>query len=79
MKFDTTVKELQKEKADLEAKLKQVSVAIAALAKLGGKQSAAVPEQKTATGTAPTQPTTAKPAIPQSQPASKPFGSRAWN
>jgi hypothetical protein len=74
MKFDTTVKELQKEKTDLEAKLKQVNVAIAALAKLG-KQIAAAPEQKSATGTAPLQPTTAKPVIPQGQPASKPFGS----
>jgi len=75
MKFDTTVKELQKEKADLEAKLKQVNVALAALAKLGGKQTAAAPEQKSATGTAPSQPTTAKPVIPHAQPASKPFGS----
>jgi hypothetical protein len=45
MKFDTTVRELQKEKADLEAKLKQVIVALAALSKLGGKQSLPAPRQ----------------------------------
>jgi hypothetical protein len=75
MKFDATVKELQKEKTDLEAKLKQVNVAIAALAKLGGKQSAAALGQAAA-GTGTAQPVTAaKPATPQAQPASKPFGS----
>jgi hypothetical protein len=78
MKFDTTVKELQKEKADLEAKLKQVNVALAALAKLGGKQNAAPPEQTNATGTnvAPTQQVPmSKPVVPTAQPSTKPFGS----
>ena len=77
MKFDTTMKELQKEKADLEAKLKQVNVALAALAKLGGKQIAAATGQAGATsiGAAPAQPTTAKPGVSPTQASTKPFGS----
>jgi hypothetical protein len=78
MKFDTTVKELQKEKADLEAKLKQVNVALAALAKLGGKQIAAVPGQTNAASTnvAPTQQVPmSKPVVPTGQPSTKPSGS----
>jgi hypothetical protein len=79
MKFDTAVKELQKEKADLEAKLKQVNVALAALAalaKLGGKQSAAAPGQTNANSTnvAPSQQVPmSKPVVPP--PSTKPFGS----
>jgi hypothetical protein len=77
MKFDTTVKELQKEKADLEAKLKQVNTALAALAKLGEKQTAA-PERPSALATSAVQPqpaTTAKSGVSPTQPSTKPFGS----
>jgi hypothetical protein len=78
MKFDTTVKELQKEKAELEAKLKQVSVALAALSKLGGKQAlpAAAPTGATAANMAQAQSTTApKPSVSPTQSTNKPFGS----
>jgi hypothetical protein len=77
MKFDTTVKELQKEKVDLEAKLKQVNIALAALAKLGGIQVAAVvPEQKGTIVTGATQPATVtKPGVSPTQASTKPFGS----
>jgi hypothetical protein len=69
------VKELQKEKADLEAKLKQVSVALAALSKLGGKQ--ILPETPVGlTSTTATQPATAaKPSVSPTQSTNKPFGS----
>jgi prefoldin subunit 5 len=40
MKFDSAVKDLQKEKQELESKLKQVNVALAALTKLAGKPDA---------------------------------------
>jgi prefoldin subunit 5 len=78
MNFDTTVKELQKEKADLESKLKQVNTALAALTKLGGKQIAAVPGQTNANSTnvAPTQQVPmSNPVVPPAQPSTKPFGS----
>jgi hypothetical protein len=78
MKFDSTVKELQKEKAELEAKLKQVNVALAALAKLGAKQTAVVPEQTNPTSTtaAPTQQVPmSKTVVPSVQTSTKPFGS----
>jgi hypothetical protein len=76
MKFDTTVKELQKEKAELEAKLKQVSAALAALTKLGGKQMAA-PVSAPQTNVAPAQATPAavKPGATAAPLTTKPFGS----
>ena len=76
MKFDTTVKELQKEKASLEAQLKQVSAALAALTKLSGKQ-VATPESPVVTNTAPAQgtPSVVKPAAPVAPSITKPFGS----
>ena len=76
MKFDTAVKELQKEKADLEARLKHVNVAIAALAKLDVKESTASPQQKPATSTSAAQPTTATKPVPAApSPTNKPAGS----
>ena len=76
MKFDTAVKELQKEKADLEARLKHVNVAIAAMAKLGVKESAASPQQKPATSTSAAQPmTVTKPGIATTPLTNKPLGS----
>jgi hypothetical protein len=76
MKFDTAVKELQKEKADLEARLKQVNVAIAALAKLGGKESMTSPLQKPATSTSAAQSATVTKPVPAApSPTNKPLGS----
>jgi prefoldin subunit 5 len=40
MKFDSAVKDLQKEKQELEARLKNVNAALGALTKLAGKPDA---------------------------------------
>jgi hypothetical protein len=47
MKLDSAIKDLQKEKLELEAKLKQVNVALSALAKLSPKAPSESPESKT--------------------------------
>jgi len=75
MKFDATLKELQKEKVDLEARLKHVNVAISALAKLSGKETTVPAEQKAATPASTAQPATAaKPGISTSPQTTKPAG-----
>jgi hypothetical protein len=73
MKLDGALKDLQKEKHELESKLKNVNVALTALTKLTAKPDAdSKTENNPATRPAP-QATATKPA-PAAQPANKPAG-----
>jgi prefoldin subunit 5 len=73
MRLDSAVKDLQKEKQELESKLKNVNVALTALTKLTAKPDAdSKVENNPATRPA-SQATAAKPA-PAVQPANKPAG-----
>lgn len=73
MKLDSTVRDLQREKQELESKLKQVNVALAALTKLSAKPDAdSKADNNPATRPAP--PATVVKAGP-AQPANKPAGS----
>ena len=72
MKLDSAVKDLQKEKHELESKLKNVNVALTALTKLTAKPDAdSKMENNPATRPAP-QATVAK--VGPTQPANKPAG-----
>jgi hypothetical protein len=73
MKFDGTVKDLQKEKQELESKLKNVSVALAALTKLSAKPDVDSKADNNP-ATRPALPATVVKAGP-AQPANKPAGS----
>jgi hypothetical protein len=76
MKLDSAIRDLQKEKSELETKLKQVNLALTALTKLSPKTPPESPQAKTDNSVinrpAP-QATAAKPA-PTVQPANKPAG-----
>lgn len=76
MKLDSAIKDLQKEKSELETKLKQVNLALTALTKLSPKTPSESPETRTdnsAINRSAPQTTAAKPA-PTVQPANKPVG-----
>jgi hypothetical protein len=69
MKFDSAVKDLQKEKQELESKLKQVNIALAALTKLAGKPDAdAKSDNNPNRATSPLTPVRAGPAQPANRP-----------
>jgi hypothetical protein len=71
MKIDSVVKDLQKEKTELESKLKNVNVALAALTKLGAKPVTTSLESKTEDRTTP-QATAVMAG--SAQPANRPAG-----
>ena len=73
MKLDSAIRDLQKEKSELEAKLKQVNLALAALTKLSPKTPSESPEAKTDAINRPAPQATAVKAGP-AQPANKPAG-----
>jgi hypothetical protein len=69
MKFDSAVKDLQKEKQELESRLKNVNAAIGALTKLAGKPDAdAKAENPPNRATSPLIPVRAGPAQPANRP-----------
>jgi hypothetical protein len=70
MNFDSSIRDLQKEKLELEGKLKQVNAALAALTKLNPKAASTNTKADNNPAARPATPA-AKPA-PTAQPASKP-------